>query len=157
MLDLGSRILSFWLLLLPVRNSPGDGVSEYRKYIVEVLWKPTKVKLDIYYLQMKFGTIQSIAGCLQYYTGVSGRVRSFNFDTSSGRQLSNQDYSICLRMERNFCSVQYTSCPDVSGSNRSRSFSLSGNSNTAVMAMVGGKSIETFWWISKLLCLTLLL
>lgn len=77
-------------------------------------------------------------GCLQYHTGVNGRVRSFNFDTSSGRQLSNQDYSICMRMERNFCGIQYTVCPDPSGTNRSRSFTLSGNSNTAVMAMVGG-------------------
>lgn len=77
-------------------------------------------------------------GCLQFHTGVNGRVRSFNFDTSSGRQLSNQDYSICMRMERNFCSIQYSVCPDPSGTNRSRSFTLSGNSNTAVTAMVGG-------------------
>lgn len=51
-------------------------------------------------------------GCLQYFTGVNGRVRSFNFDTSTGRQLSNQDYSICIRNERNFCNIQYTACPD---------------------------------------------
>lgn len=65
-------------------------------------------------------------GCLQYFTGVSGRLRSFNFDPSSGRQLSNQDYSLCIRMERNFCSIQYTACSDPAGTNRSRSFSLSG-------------------------------
>jgi hypothetical protein len=69
-------------------------------------------------------------GCLQYYTGVSGRIKSFNFDSSSGRQLSNQDYSICIRTERNFCSIQYSACPDPAGTNRSRSFTLSGNSNT---------------------------
>lgn len=51
-------------------------------------------------------------GCLQYHTGVYGRVRSFNFDTSTGRQLSNQDYSVCIRTERNFCSIQYQACPD---------------------------------------------
>lgn len=51
-------------------------------------------------------------GCLQWYTGVYGRVKSFNFDTTSGRQLSNQDYSICMRTERNFCGIQYTACPD---------------------------------------------
>lgn len=78
-------------------------------------------------------------GCLQYFTGVSGRVRSFNFDPASGRQLSNQDYSICIRMERNFCSIQYNACPDPSGStNRSRSFTLSGNSNVQVTSMIGG-------------------
>lgn len=51
-------------------------------------------------------------GCLQYHSGVYGRVRSFNFGTSSGRQLSNQEYSVCVRTERNFCSIQYRSCPD---------------------------------------------
>lgn len=51
-------------------------------------------------------------GCLQYYTGISGRIRSFNFNTISGRQLSNQDYSICIRTEKNFCSIQYTATPD---------------------------------------------
>ncbi|KAG4081151.1 hypothetical protein HA402_014599 [Bradysia odoriphaga] len=75
-------------------------------------------------------------GCLQWHTGVSGRVKSFNFDTTSGRQLSNQDYSICMRTERNFCGIQYTACPDQSN-NRSRSFTLSGNSNGVVNSMVG--------------------
>jgi len=28
--------------------------------------------------------------CLQYFTGVSGTVRSFNYDGVHGRQLSNQ-------------------------------------------------------------------
>jgi hypothetical protein len=78
-------------------------------------------------------------GCLQYHTGVNGRIKSFNFDPASGRQLSNQDYSICMRTERNFCSIQYTACPDPSGpSNRSRSFTLSGNSNSPFPANIGG-------------------
>lgn len=52
-------------------------------------------------------------GCLQYHTGVYGRLKSFNFDTSTGRQLSNQDYSVCVRTERNFCNIQYQACPDL--------------------------------------------
>lgn len=109
------------------------------------------------------------AGCLQYHTGVYGKVKSFNFDFNVGKQLSNQDYSICIRPERNFCSIQYTACADTSGylfsfllsnqfvvgrsfiqniiiqidSNRSRSFTLSGNSNMAVSSMVGGGSQGT--------------
>jgi hypothetical protein len=79
---------------------------------------------------------------LQYYTGVNGRIKSFNFDPSSGRQLSNQDYSVCVRMERNFCSIQYTACADPAGTNRSRSFSLSGNTNGQVSAMIGGGVIS---------------
>lgn len=76
-------------------------------------------------------------GCLQYHSAVNGRIRSFNYDPSSGRQLSNQDYSICIRSERNFCSIQYSACPDPVN-NRTRAFTLSGNSNGPVTAMVGG-------------------
>ncbi|XP_055315358.1 uncharacterized protein LOC129575574 isoform X2 [Sitodiplosis mosellana] len=82
------------------------------------------------------------SGCLQYHTGVYGKVKSFNFDFNVGKQLSNQDYSICIRPERNFCSIQYTACADTN-SNRSRSFTLSGNSNMAVSSMVGGGSQGT--------------
>lgn len=51
-------------------------------------------------------------GCLQYHMGVYGRVRSFNFDPTVGAQLANQDYSACIRTEKNFCSIQYSVCPD---------------------------------------------
>lgn len=76
-------------------------------------------------------------GCLQYYTAISGRVRSFNYNSMAGRQLSNQDYSICIRSERNFCGIQYNACPDLEN-NRSRAFTISGNSNNPVPTMVGG-------------------
>ena len=49
-------------------------------------------------------------GCLQYYTGVSGTITSFNYDNINGRQLSNQDYSICIRTESNFCGIAYSVC-----------------------------------------------
>lgn len=51
-------------------------------------------------------------GCLQYFTGVSGRIFSFNYNNAAGLQLSDTDYSICVRMERNFCGIQYTACND---------------------------------------------
>jgi hypothetical protein len=51
-------------------------------------------------------------GCLQYFTGVSGQIKSYNYDPGAGLQLSKQDYSICIRMERNFCGIQYMACPD---------------------------------------------
>lgn len=43
-------------------------------------------------------------GCLQYFTGQTGVLRSFNFffdagSASSARQLSYQDYTICIRQE----------------------------------------------------------
>ncbi|GLV46660.1 uncharacterized protein CBL_11497 [Carabus blaptoides fortunei] len=81
-------------------------------------------------------------GCLQYFTGVSGQVQSYNYDPTTGLQLSNQDYSICIRMERNFCGIQYTQCPDTVN-NRSQSFTLSGNSALAVQAMVGSQGANS--------------
>ncbi|XP_026683401.1 uncharacterized protein LOC103514711 [Diaphorina citri] len=65
-------------------------------------------------------------GCLQYYTGISGTIKSFNYEPASGLQLSNQDYSICVRIERNFCGIQYTGCPDPAN-NRSHAFTITGN------------------------------
>ncbi|KAJ9583664.1 hypothetical protein L9F63_021994, partial [Diploptera punctata] len=77
-------------------------------------------------------------GCLQYFTGVSGQIKSFNYDPGAGLQLSKQDYSICIRMERNFCGIQYTSCPDTVN-NRTHAFTLSGNTQgqTAVSSSTG--------------------
>lgn len=37
------------------------------------------------------------SGCLQYFTGISGSVRSFNFQ--GGAHLANMDYSVCIRPE----------------------------------------------------------
>ncbi|CAH1390974.1 unnamed protein product [Nezara viridula] len=78
-------------------------------------------------------------GCLQYFTGVSGQVKSFNYDPVSGLQLSNQDYSACIRVERNFCGIQYTACSDLTN-NRSHAFALSGDTSgqNPVTSMVGG-------------------
>ncbi|XP_017786149.1 PREDICTED: uncharacterized protein LOC108569195 [Nicrophorus vespilloides] len=84
-------------------------------------------------------------GCLQYYTGVAGQIMSFNYDPANGLQLSNQDYGICIRTERNFCGIQYTQCPDTVN-NRSQSFTLSGNTgnNNQVPAMVGSTGTGNF-------------
>jgi hypothetical protein len=42
------------------------------------------------------------ADCLQYFSAVSGRVKSFNWMDGAGtatRQLNNQNYNICFRTE----------------------------------------------------------
>ena len=51
-------------------------------------------------------------GCLQYYQGVTGTLMTFNYMDAAGLQLSNTDYTQCIRSERNFCGIQYTACPD---------------------------------------------
>ena len=64
-------------------------------------------------------------GCLQYFTGISGNVFSFNYNNANGLMLSNTDYTICIRTERNFCGIQYSACPDISNS-PDMSFSITG-------------------------------
>ncbi|XP_023314046.1 uncharacterized protein LOC106660253 [Trichogramma pretiosum] len=97
-------------------------------------------------------------GCMQYYTGVSGQIKSFNYDPNVGLQLSNQDYSICIRMERNFCGIQYMTCDDglsASQTNavqvgqqaaRSSSFTLSGNTlNGQFAALSSDRNCQNDW------------
>ena len=45
-------------------------------------------------------------GCLQHYTGVAGTIESFNYNNGAGLQLSDTDYTVCVRMERNFCGTE---------------------------------------------------
>ena len=49
---------------------------------------------------------------------------SFNYKDGSGLQISNTDYAMCVRMERNFCGIQYTACIDLVNS-PAMSFSIS--------------------------------
>lgn len=81
-------------------------------------------------------------GCLQYFTGVSGQVFSFNYNDATGLQLSDTDYSICVRMERNFCGIQYTACPDTTNS-PAQSFSVTGGS--PAQGSVVGTQCSTDW------------
>ena len=75
-------------------------------------------------------------GCLQYFTGVSGNLQSFNYNNAAGLQLSDTDYTICVRMERNFCGIQYNACADNTvvtptpnpAQSLTQSFSISGTS-----------------------------
>ncbi|XP_018377834.1 PREDICTED: uncharacterized protein LOC108770662 [Trachymyrmex cornetzi] len=108
--------------------------------------------------QIRCSTIyRAEEGCLQYFTGVSGQIKSFNYDPMIGLQLSNQDYSICIRMERNFCGIQYMACSDdaqemmsttLSTTNqimRSNSFTLTGNTQTTQIMSMTGTSCMTDW------------
>ncbi|CAK9834419.1 hypothetical protein ANTRET_LOCUS10951 [Anthophora retusa] len=97
-------------------------------------------------------------GCLQYFTGISGQIKSFNYDSITGLQLSNQDYSICIRMERNFCGIQYMTCPvddkeaiPAGGTSppaqmsRSNAFTLTGNTQAMQIASMTGAACQTDW------------
>ncbi|XP_072931070.1 uncharacterized protein [Epargyreus clarus] len=58
-------------------------------------------------------------GCLQYYTGITGTITSFNYGTAANaalsaslvtgtRQIANLNYGICIRMEAGYCAIQYS-------------------------------------------------
>ena len=36
-------------------------------------------------------------GCLQYFTGSTGTITTYNYNSAGGVLLTNQDYSICVR------------------------------------------------------------
>jgi len=48
-------------------------------------------------------------GCLQYFTGESGTITTYNYNSGSGVLLGSQDYSVCVRSERTYCAVCYWS------------------------------------------------
>ena len=51
--------------------------------------------------------------CLQYFTGISGTLASFNwFNLEAPYHLANQEYSICIRQEMGFCSITYSAVED---------------------------------------------
>ena len=54
-------------------------------------------------------------GCLQYHTGVSGEVSSFNWklednsnDQMFSNSLANLSYSVCVRRESGYCSIDWS-------------------------------------------------
>merc|ERR1712106_1139757 len=49
------------------------------------------------------------SGCTQYFTGTSGTIETFNYNSGSGVLLANQDYSACVRAERAYCAICYYS------------------------------------------------
>ncbi|XP_074041849.1 uncharacterized protein isoform X2 [Leptinotarsa decemlineata] len=58
--------------------------------------------------------LEPTSNCLQYYTGVTGTISSFNYDQVSMFNRSvpvyfnNLNYAICIRREAGFCSITYT-------------------------------------------------
>ena len=96
------------------------------KGIADFLILSVLANITSYVIQL---CVAAADGCLQYFTGVSGQMFSFNYNDATGLQLSNTDYTMCVRMERNFCGIQYTACPDPDNS-PPQSFSVTGGSPT---------------------------
>lgn len=80
--------------------------------------------------------------CLQFYTGNSGTVKSFNFNLVAGNvngdatHLSNQLYSLCFRRNVGKCTLCFIS--SVNAANTITMQSSFGLSNTAAMTPMSG-------------------
>jgi len=83
-------------------------------------------------------------GCLQFFTGVSGVMHSFNYNNAAGLMISKTDYTVCVRTERNFCGIQYTACEDTVNS-IAMSFSVTGSGAAGAAGSVVGDSCITDW------------
>lgn len=82
-------------------------------------------------------------GCLQYLTGYTGKIKTFNFDTRTGTHLPNQRYSVCIRQERNMCCVRYQVCEVTPGA-RGNAIPYSLNIVATTDAMVDNKCSTDF-------------
>ena len=60
-------------------------------------------------LSLIFSPKSPTNGCLQYQTGLTGRIKTFNFDSTGTAQqhLASQFYASCIRLRQGFCCVQY--------------------------------------------------
>merc|ERR1719184_125681 len=51
-------------------------------------------------------------GCLQYFTGSSGSVSSFNWqDSTAYEHLQSTSYTACIRQERGYCKIGWKQSP----------------------------------------------
>jgi len=77
----------------------------------------TSRKWDMKISQIECGSIDAPTdpSCLQYYTGLSGTIKTFNFLDTSTTHLGSQDYSVCFRKEQGYCCIQYTECTAETG------------------------------------------
>lgn len=79
------------------------------------------IHITQYTCQEDQNTLGGPPGCLQWFTGTTGRVSSFGFDrtltaiTSKITHLSSQNYQVCFRRESSYCYICYT--PKVEGAN----------------------------------------
>ena len=64
-------------------------------------------------------------GCLQYFTGTTGTIQSYNY--AGGFHLASQRYSNCIRTEKGFCSIEYSAVIAASD------FSMSGTTADVVI------------------------
>jgi len=116
----------------------GNGASDTATLAFAFTGSSTARKWDIKVAQIPCSTTYTpTSGCLQYHTGVTGRIETFNFNTAAGSHLPNQDYAACVRQEEGRCCIEYTVCSD------DNSFSLNNLIDISADATLGKSSTGT--------------
>merc|ERR1712107_731877 len=89
----------------------GTGASDSATLALAFQNANTNRKWDIKVAQIPCGTSYAPPeGCLQWQTGLTGQITTFNFPDTDGPHLPNQDYSHCIRQAAGYCCVEYSVC-----------------------------------------------
>lgn len=77
---------------------------------LEFTWTSTTTKnFKIHIMQIPCDAEwKAPAGCLQYFTGSTGTVYSYNYQAKTSH-IANQNYLNCIRTEEGYCSISYSS------------------------------------------------
>lgn len=57
-----------------------------------------------------FANCRAPSGCLQWFTGCSGEITTFNFNNGMGNHLAEHCYTSCIRQEEGMCCIKYEQC-----------------------------------------------
>merc|ERR1712004_172028 len=93
----------------------GNDASNTARMAMDFTGDSTQRKWEIKVSQFLCGATyapQSGSGCLQYHTGLTGQITSFNFQNTQSYHLASQDYSVCIRQAAGFCCTEYSVCGD---------------------------------------------
>ena len=82
-------------------------------------------------------------GCLQYQTGLTGKIKTFNFDygTEKEQHLKSQKYTHCIRSEKGYCCVRYQVCSDPDSFSIQRSTNTNRKNKAAVDVNCGSETV----------------
>ena len=77
--------------------------------------------------------------CVQYFTGISGSVKSYNY--AGAQLLAGQRYNNCIRTEKGYCAIQWkessTTSPDPFGVGAAPTTAIGANGATPTACLTG--------------------
>lgn len=89
-------------MVLAILDLAGDGDEAMLNFVIGS-GSSVEIKWEIQVIQLECGSFPHNSGCFQYYTGLTGRIFSFNWqNTQVQYHLASQDYAICIRQEKGF-------------------------------------------------------